>query len=247
MREAFEAPTALENAYILQQLGDLRGRTVLDVGAGLCESSVYFALQGAKVTATDLSKGMLDKGQDLAAAHGVSIETVHSAAEDLARTGRQFDVIYAANLLHHLEDKDRFLQAIHQLLKPGGIFCSWDPIRYNPLIFLYRRLATKVRTPDENPLGVADLRRIQKYIPNARPSFFWLTSLSLFLKYFLIDRVHPNADRYWKRIFRETPESLKWWMPFRKLDSILTRLPGLGWLGWNMVVIGRTNPDQHES
>lgn len=239
VREAFELPTAQENQYIIRELGDIKGRTVLDVGAGLCESSVYFAMQGAEVTATDLSPGMLEKGRDLARVHGVSIETIHSAAEDLADTGRQFDIIYAANLLHHLEDKPKFLAAIDRLLKPGGIFCSWDPIKYNPAIFMYRRLATDVRTPDENPLGISDLRLIRKYIPDARPRFFWFSALLLFMKYFLIDRVHPNSDRYWKRIYKETDKSLGWWKPLRALDSFLTSIPGLGWLCWNIVIIAR--------
>ena len=40
VREAFEAPTALENRTILGLMGDLRGKHLLDVGAGLGESSV---------------------------------------------------------------------------------------------------------------------------------------------------------------------------------------------------------------
>lgn len=236
VREAFEAPTALENQFILKKLGPIQGKSVLDVGAGLCESSVYFAMQGAQVTATDLSPGMLQKGEELAAAHQVRIETVLSAAEDLAETGRQFDIIYAANLLHHLEDKEKFLKSIQRLLKPGGQFCSWDPIRYNPLIYVYRRLATRVRTPDENPLGIQDLKLIQSHLPGAQPKFFWISTLTLFLKYFLVDRIHPNANRYWKKIYTESPDSLWWWKPLKALDGVLSSIPFVGWLAWNMVI-----------
>ena len=54
VRESFEAPTAVENQFILQRMGDLRGKKLLDIGAGLGESSVYFALQGADVTTVDV-------------------------------------------------------------------------------------------------------------------------------------------------------------------------------------------------
>jgi hypothetical protein len=50
--------------------------------------------------------------------------------------------------------------------------------------------------------------------------------------------VHPNQDRYWKRILRETPERLRWWMPLRALDNLLTRLPIVRWLAWNIVMWG---------
>ena len=39
----------MENQWILELMGDLRGKKLLDIGAGLGESSVYFALQGADV------------------------------------------------------------------------------------------------------------------------------------------------------------------------------------------------------
>lgn len=216
------------------------------MGAGLCESSVYFALKGAQVTATDLSPGMLEKGKDLARSHGVSIETFHSPAEDLVKMGKKFDVIYAANLIHHLEDKERFLESVEKLLSPGGIFVSWDPIKYNPLIFMYRRLATKVRTPDENPLGISDLQLIKRYLPETKVRFFWLSSLILFLKYFVIDRVHPNKDRYWKKIYKESSQSLWWWKPFKSLDNALSRIPALGWLSWNMVVLGQKTESEQK-
>ena len=63
-------------------------------------------------------------------------------------------------------------------------------------------------------------------------------TLSLFLKYYLIDRVHPNTDRYWKRIFRETPATLGWWLPLKRIDRVLTRIPLVRCLAWNMVMWG---------
>jgi hypothetical protein len=68
---------------------------------------------------------------------------------------------------------------------------------------------------------------------------FWMTTLALFAKYFLIDRVHPNQDRYWKRILTESRRSLWWWRPLLALDSLLTRVPGARWWSWNVVLWGR--------
>lgn len=41
------------------------------------------------------------------------------------------------------------------------------------------------------------------------------------------------------RAFRESLESLRWWLPLERLDRGLTRAPGLRWLCWNVAVIGR--------
>ena len=43
----FEACTAPENRFILTQMGDIRGKSLLDLGCGAGENSVYFAKKGA--------------------------------------------------------------------------------------------------------------------------------------------------------------------------------------------------------
>ena len=83
VHEAFEAPTAVENRAILELMGDLRGKRLLDVGAGLGESSVYFALRGAEVTAVDISPGMVRCAVALGQLHGVKIDGVVQSGEEL--------------------------------------------------------------------------------------------------------------------------------------------------------------------
>jgi SAM-dependent methyltransferase len=238
VRECFEAPTALENRFILSRMGNLQGKRLLDIGAGLGESSVYFALQGAKVTMTDISPGMVQTGRELARRYGVEVEGIVSEAEDLGVAAETFDFVYIANTIHHVRDRDALFQKIHRALKPGGRFFSCDPLAYNPAINVYRRIATEVRTEDESPLQIGDLRLARKYFPNVQHREFWISTLLLFLKYYAVDRVHPNQDRYWKHILRETRETLRWWMPLRAIDAALTRLPLMRWLAWNMVMWG---------
>jgi SAM-dependent methyltransferase len=238
VRECFEAPTALENRFILERIGDLRGKKLLDIGVGLGESSVYFALRGAEVTAIDISPLMIEKVVRLGQRYGVNVEGRVSDGEDLNAPADTYDFVYLANTIHHVQNRAELFEQMSRALKPGGFFFSYDPIAYNPVINVYRRMATGVRTPDESPLTVADLKLAQKCFSNVGHREFWLSALLLFVKYYLKDRVHPNADRYWKRILRETPESLWWWVPLRSLDRILTRIPGLRWLAWNVVMWG---------
>jgi hypothetical protein len=104
-------------------------------------------------------------------------------------------------------------------------------------------MATSVRTPDESPLTVADLKLARKYFANVRHQEFWISTLVLFLKYYLIDGVHPNQDRYWKRILRERPETLDWWVPLRAFDQFLSRIPLVRWFAWNIVIWGEKRPN----
>ncbi len=237
--ETFEHLTAQENRFILSLMGDVRDLRILDVGAGLGEASVYFALKGAQVTANDLSPLMLERCVALAREHKVDIDTLLGQTDRFDYGKNRFDIVYGANILHHLGDIEAFLQAIHQALVPGGRFFFYDPLDYNPAIKVYRCLATKVRTEDEHPLRFSDLKTFQKIFSEVYHREFWLTSLLLFCKYFFIDRVHPSADRYWKKIFKEDSEKIGWWFkPLLRLDKVLLSLPLFPYLAWNTVIWG---------
>jgi len=237
VHSAFEALTAPENRFILGLVGGLRGRRVLDLGSGLGEAAVYFALQGARVTATDISPEMCALCVEAGRRHGVEIKAITTPVEHLDVPEGSFDVVYGANLLHHVTDLDATLAAVRRALRPGGRCYFWDPLAYNPVINVYRSMATRVRTTDEHPLtfGVLDLFR--RHFTGVRHREFWLATLLLFVKYYVVDRVHPNAERYWKRIVDEDPRRIGWWFaPLQRLDGVLLRLPLVRRLAWNTVI-----------
>jgi len=235
---AFEAPTALENRFILQLMGDLTGKKILDVGSGLGESSVYFALKGAQVTSMDISPQMIECTKGLAKKYAVSVQTFVGSADSLDLASDQFDFVYVANLAHHVQEKASLFIGLNRVLKPNGTIFFWDPLKYNPVIEIYRQFAVNVRSPDERPLGTDDLSLMKSHFRGMQCRMFWMTTLLLFIKYLIVDRTSPNASRYWKLILRETPSTLKWWLPLKKMDDLLLQTPGLRWLAWNMVAWG---------
>jgi SAM-dependent methyltransferase len=221
-------------------MGKLDGLKILDIGAGLGESSVYFGLHGARVTTCDISQDMLNRCSALAETYGVKISTLlSSSSEDFDFGENQFDIVYGANVLHHIGSRRPFLAAVKRALVPHGRCFFIDPLTYNPFIQVYRRLVAAVRTEDERPLRFADLRYFCEFFQKVQHREFWLTTLLIFFKYFLIDRIDPNAERYWKRILKEDPQQIGWWFePFRRLDDLLLRLPPLKFLAWNIVIWG---------
>src|SRR5947199_4956005 len=65
------------------QLGDLRGKRVLDFGCGHGMAAVVLARRGACVTAFDLSHGYLDEARRRALANGVAVDFVRADGEHL--------------------------------------------------------------------------------------------------------------------------------------------------------------------
>lgn len=233
-----ESCTAPEMRYITQRLGDIQGKRLLDVGCGLGEASVYFALLGAEVTSLDLSQGMLDATCRLAQSNGTRVIPHVSAAEDLQLPAdAKFDIIYTGNLLHHVEI-DQTLSRIKHHLAPGGVLVTWDPLAYNPAINVYRAIATDVRTPDEHPLKWRDIQLFRKHFEAVETRYFWLTTLVIFLLMALVQRRNPNKERFWKVVVQEG-EKWRWlYSPLEKLDRLLLLVfPPLRLLCWNVVVV----------
>jgi len=237
VQETFTASTSPEAQWLLTQMGELRGRRVLDLGSGAGEAAVYFARLEAEVVATDLSSKMLEVLKKAATLHGTCVKIIVGSAQDLPFASDSFDIVYAANLLHHV-DIEQCLDEVRRVLRPGGIGAFWDPLAHNPLINIYRRMARAVRTEDEHPIRRSQLLWFTKRFDEVRTRCFWLLALLVFVKFYLVDRVHPSADRYWKRIL--THESEIRWLnrPLAALDTLILRLaPILRWWCWNIAIL----------
>ena len=233
-----EVCTAPEMRYITKRLGNLKGKRLLDVGCGLGEASVYFAIQGADVTSSDLSQGMLDAASRLALANGVSVRQHLASAEDMKLSvGDLFDVIYAGNLLHHV-DVEATISRIKPHLADGGVLVTWDPLAYNPAINIYRGMAMDVRTPDEHPLTWSDIKLFKKHFSSVETRYFWLTTLVIFVIMALAQRRDPNKERFWKVILKEGPKWAWLYRPLEALDRLLLAVvPPLRLLCWNVVIV----------
>jgi len=236
----FEGLCAIENRYMIEKMGNLQGKKILDVGAGLGESSVYFAMQGAEVTYTDISPQMGELAKELAARYNVKINVVISPAEKMVFEKDYFDVVYCANLMHHVPESEHtiWLENIHQFLRKGGKLYTWDPIKYNPVINVYRKMAMDVRTIDEMPLGFDILKKYEATFSNVHHKEFWLSTLVLFLYYYFIKRYNPNKVRYWKRIYKENDKTIGWWFkPLSALDNFFLKIPLINRLALNIVIV----------
>jgi SAM-dependent methyltransferase len=105
-------------AALRRFLPDPPGR-VLDVGAGTGALSLLAAELGHRVTAVDLSAGMLDRARAKAQAQGLEIEFVVGPAE--APPAGPFDAVMERHVLWTAPDPVGSLRAWHEVAPEGSV------------------------------------------------------------------------------------------------------------------------------
>jgi 2-polyprenyl-6-hydroxyphenyl methylase/3-demethylubiquinone-9 3-methyltransferase len=99
----------------------LEGLRVLDIGCGGGLLSEPIALLGAHVVGIDATAKLVNVARVHAAENYVEVDYRHALAEHLAEQGERFDVILNTEVIEHVANVDRFVEACCRLLKPGGI------------------------------------------------------------------------------------------------------------------------------
>ncbi len=97
-----------------------RGKSVLEVGAGMGTDLAQFARNGAQVTDIDLSLGHLEHAQRNFGLRGLTGRFVHQDAERLPFGAGEFDLVYSNGVIHHTPNTAELVSEIHRVLKPGG-------------------------------------------------------------------------------------------------------------------------------
>jgi SAM-dependent methyltransferase len=92
--------------------------TVLDAGAGTGALSLLAADLGFRVTALDLSEGMLSKAREKAA--GRAIELSFEVGSASSPPAGPFDVVMERHVVWTLPDPVGVLRAWHGVVRPGG-------------------------------------------------------------------------------------------------------------------------------
>jgi|GEM_PF-105431 len=114
-------------AEVLRTLPELRGRRLLEVGAGTGREGHGFAERGAQVTLLDIS------WEALRLSRGVSSlpQFVRGNALSAPFADATFDVVYHQGLLEHFREPMPLLRENFRLLKPGGFLLCDVPQRYH--------------------------------------------------------------------------------------------------------------------
>lgn len=98
--------------------------SVLDVGCGTGDASIYLAKHGWHVTGVDFTPKALDKARTKASAAGAAVDFVHADVTHLSQAGitGPFELIVDNGCLHGMSDHDRglYVEQISAAAAPGA-------------------------------------------------------------------------------------------------------------------------------
>lgn len=107
---------------LLTPLTDLK---ILDIGCGGGLVAEPISRLGANISAIDASEKNIKIAQIHAQKSGLNINYQTKSAEDLAQelthNNEKFDIILALEIIEHVADVEKFIEACYKLLKPNGI------------------------------------------------------------------------------------------------------------------------------
>ncbi len=164
-------------------LGELNGKTLLEIGCGSGEQACYFARLGGVITVIDISQESLNCASQLARHQKVKLKTVLMDAQQLAFPAQSFDLIYINSTLMHV-DSLKVFEECSRVLKADGKLVLIEPMQFAPLVKFYRFFSS-YRKMKPKYLTFRMIREGRKYFSEYRSEGFYLFS-SLLLPVFFV-------------------------------------------------------------
>jgi ubiquinone/menaquinone biosynthesis C-methylase UbiE len=138
---------------LAKALGGLDGEVfgdALEIGSGTGYFSLNLLQMGTieRLTATDISPGMLRRLSTTAETLGLEAEAVATEAEALPFEDESFDLVFGHAVLHHIPDLERAFAEFRRVLRPGGAiaFCG-EPSRYGDRLAAMPKRAAMLAAP----------------------------------------------------------------------------------------------------
>jgi len=216
----FYSITRKSNTFVNDWLLEYcKGKKVLDYCCGNGDHSIFLAQHGADAVGIDISPVSIENCKVRAEKEGVSehADFYVMDAEATEFPDNTFDVVTCLGVLHHL-DTDKAFREIARILKPDGKVICNEPLAYNPVFQLYRRMTPHLRTEWEmhHILSKRDIDHAEKYFNTVDMKFFHLVNMGAvpFLNGPLFSPVLGMLEQ---------------------IDNVLLRIPFVQWLSWQIV------------
>jgi ubiquinone/menaquinone biosynthesis C-methylase UbiE len=120
----------LDQQVTLQLLGNLRCKSILEIGCGTGKNTELLARVGDHVHAVDFSSGMIDKAKAKLLAANVTFETL-DLTQPWPLKDQAFDLIACNLVLEHIENLSPIFAEAFRVLMARGRFlvCELHPFR----------------------------------------------------------------------------------------------------------------------
>jgi len=169
----------------LEFFGNVRSKRLLEIGCGIGDNAVFWAKQGADVTAIDTSPVAVKK---LRESSGGAIKAIELDALHIDKLG-QFDFVCGSMILHHLEPFHVFARKLDQTMKPGArAFFFENNAMSQTLVWCREHLVGRFGIPkfgddEEFPLtpGEVNLLRERFVVEQQYPQMLFFELISWYL------------------------------------------------------------------
>lgn len=137
----YDVPAFLEgktslNQIELEELGDVKGKSLLHLQCHFGQDTLSWARQGATVTGIDLSDASIEEARRLNVQLGLDAEFVLSNVYDLRENLEgQFDVVFTSyGTIGWLPDLEKWAGIVNHFLRPGGTFYI---VEFHPVAWMF--------------------------------------------------------------------------------------------------------------
>lgn len=135
----------VEFETLLQFMGNLDGKRVLDLGCGMGRNGLQLAQYAKEVVGYDISEVGIAKANEFARELGIS--NFHAEINNFSEVQEGiFDVILCVNMLHHVSEPHIVLGSINKALRKGGKLIIMENNPLNPLFPLFFLMIRQVRS-----------------------------------------------------------------------------------------------------
>ncbi|MDD6093534.1 MAG: class I SAM-dependent methyltransferase [bacterium] len=128
-KNSISANEIIEMPAIYNELPDLKGKKVLDLGCGFGNNCTKAIELGASyVLGTDISKNMIELAEKSNKNNKIKYKVI--GMEDISKIDEKFDLVISSLAFHYVENYDKLLKDIYNLLNDNGIllFSQEHPI-----------------------------------------------------------------------------------------------------------------------
>jgi 2-polyprenyl-3-methyl-5-hydroxy-6-metoxy-1,4-benzoquinol methylase len=117
-RDAYQKPQK-----VIDFLGDIKGKTIMDIGAGSGYFSIKLAKAGAKVIAADVNDEFQDYLKKRLEAENTGegvVELRKIPYDSPGLKNQEVDMVFMANVYHHIESREDYFARAQKGLKKDG-------------------------------------------------------------------------------------------------------------------------------
>jgi SAM-dependent methyltransferase len=132
--------------YAFHLLGDVRNKTVLDLGCGSGENLIPLLRRGAKVIGMDISPELIAVARARLEMAGMQAVLKVGSAYETGLESSSVDVVFCMSLVHHL-DIAMAREEMRRLLVPAGLIIVKEPVRFSKA---YARLRSLLPSHGDN-------------------------------------------------------------------------------------------------